>query len=98
LTGVPDRVIHIQIFNSTVKQRFGVWVGLTDKHLQRCQRHQLNLNSFDFHVDAEGDEYATINHETQQTNIQGGLMCEEAPGSGTKAVSCVDFAAFRLLT
>jgi hypothetical protein len=28
--------------------------------------HQLNLNSFDFHVDAEGDEYATINHETQK--------------------------------
>jgi hypothetical protein len=36
--------------------------------------HQLNLNSFDFHVDAEGDEYATINHETQQKNIQGGIM------------------------
>jgi hypothetical protein len=30
------------------------------------RHHQLNLNSFDFHVDAEGDEYATINHETQK--------------------------------
>jgi hypothetical protein len=41
LTGVPDRVIHIQIFNTTVKQRFGIWVGLTDKHLQRCQRANI---------------------------------------------------------
>jgi hypothetical protein len=73
LTGVPDRIIHIQIFNTTVKQRFSFVSRGLEFH------HQLNLNSFDFHVDAEGDEYTTISHETQQKKIQGGIMCAEAP-------------------
>ena len=28
--------------------------------------HQLNLNSFDFKVYSDGDEYVLIHHETQQ--------------------------------
>ena len=61
--------------------RLRVWFNLAIHFVSRGLEfhHQLNLNSFDFHVDAEGDEYATINHETQQKNIQGGIMCEEAP-------------------
>ena len=36
--------------------------------------HQLKINSFDFQFDEFGKEYATINHETQQKNFQGGLF------------------------
>ena len=61
--------------------RLRVWFNLAMHFVSRGLEfhHQLNLNSFDFHVDAEGDEYATINHETQQNNIHGGIMCEDAP-------------------
>jgi hypothetical protein len=37
------------------------------------------LNSFDFKVDSDGDEYALIKHKTQQQNIQGGITSEDAP-------------------
>jgi CRISPR/Cas system-associated protein Cas7 (RAMP superfamily) len=51
-----------------VSRRLMVWFNLAIHFVSRGLEfhHQLNLNSFDFHVDAEGDEYATKNHETQQ--------------------------------
>jgi hypothetical protein len=61
--------------------RLRFWFNLAIHFVSRGLEfhHQLNLNSFDFHVDAEGDEYTTISHETQQKKIQGGIMCAEAP-------------------
>jgi hypothetical protein len=48
--------------------RLRFWFNLAIHFVSRGLEfhHQLNLNSFDFHVDAEGDEYATISHETQK--------------------------------
>ena len=40
--------------------------------------HQWKINSFDFQFDEFGKDYATINHETQQKNFQGGLSKDEA--------------------
>ena len=70
-----------KIAKNPVLLRLRVWFNLAIHFVSRGLEfhHQLNLNSFDFHVDAEGDEYATINYETQQQNIQGRIMCEEAP-------------------
>ena len=84
IIGLQDlQLINAYLNNAKnpVLLRLRVWFNLAIHFVSRGLEfhHQLNLNSFDFHVDAEGDEYATINHETQQTNIQGGLMCEEAP-------------------
>lgn len=64
-----------------VRLRLKVWYILAIHNVSRGLEfhHQLNLNSFDFKTDVDGDEFAVINHETQQKNIQGGITSEEAP-------------------
>ena len=37
------------------------------------------MDSFHFQKDENGLEYATLCHETQQQNFQGGIGCNEAP-------------------
>ena len=61
--------------------RLRVWYALAIHFVSRgLEFHQqLSLNSFDFCRDSEGDEYAVINHETQQKNVQGGVTSDEAP-------------------
>ena len=58
-----------------------VWYNLSIHFVSRgLEFHQqLKQDSFDFNVDEEGQEYVTINHETQQKNFQGGLTGDEAP-------------------
>jgi hypothetical protein len=59
--------------------RLRVWFNLAMHFVSRGLEfhHQLNLNSFDFHVDAEGDEYATIKPRnttkkyTRWNNVRG---------------------------
>ena len=72
--------------------RLRVWINLAIHFVSQGLEfhHQLNLNSFDFHVDVEGDEYETISYETQQKNIQGGIMCEEAPADNFLHGNAVD--------
>ena len=61
--------------------RQSVWMNLAIHFVSRGLEfhHQLKINSFDFQFDEFGKEYATINHETQQKNFQGGLSKDEAP-------------------
>ncbi|CAG2225354.1 unnamed protein product [Mytilus edulis] len=78
------RLISTYVFSNTedaVLLRLKVWYCLAIHFVSRGLEfhHQLNLNSFDFKIDADGDEYVMVNHETTQKNIQGGVSSEEAP-------------------
>ena len=50
------------------------------------QRH-LRRESFDFHVDADGKEYATTTHKEQTKNHQGGFRDKQSYESETKLYS-----------
>jgi hypothetical protein len=54
--------------NDPILLRQSMWYCLAVHFASRGLEfhHQLNLNSFDFKVDSDGDEYVLIKHETQQ--------------------------------
>jgi hypothetical protein len=73
--------LHSDI-NNPVILRYKVWFDLSVHFVSRgLEFHQqLKLNSFTFCLDENNVEYAVINHETKQKNVQGGLESEESHG------------------
>lgn len=66
--------------SSPVILRHAVWFLTSIHFLSRGLElhHQLNLKSFEFKNDENG-EYVTLSHDTQQKNFQGGIRSAEAP-------------------
>lgn len=71
---------------------FKVWYYLSIHFVSRGLEfhHQLMVNSFKFNVDGSCRRYVTLTHETQQKNMQGGLMDPEAPGDKRMYATCTD--------
>lgn len=66
--------------SSPVILRYTVWFLTSIHFLSRGLEfhHQLNLQSFEFKNDENG-EYVTLSHDTQQKSFQGGIRSVEAP-------------------
>jgi hypothetical protein len=90
IIGKKDLIKIDTYLNSSVQNpvilRYRVWYNLA---VHFCTRglefhHQLSLNSFDFSVDEDGNDFAYINHETKQKNHQGGIDTDVADGEQAK--------------
>lgn len=66
--------------SSPIKLRQCVWFNIAMHFVTRGMEfhHQLGTDSFQFLTDQDGSEYASLTHETQQKNFQGGLYSKEA--------------------
>ena len=67
--------------HSPIVLRQCVWYNLSLHFVTRGLEfhHQLRMDSFQFPKDENNLEYATLRHETQAKNFQGGIGSDEAP-------------------